>query len=461
MKNYILTTFSFLLVISCIPTDDNPINLPIVEQSKENFIVSNPDIPLFLQVKTDAEEIISYYGQKDSQGLVLSCNLITVQNQGTLEPTIYSLLNDGRIKSIYSPNGEYFEMDWIDTESLRIKAVTADGNVVASVPFSSSNSGKSNILSSKIKKQRKQNVISLSVNKISDVTYETNVLSTSNLNINVVRCDEPFTNGFVGVKAIPNVGDALFYQSGSNDNGTYQFKIATSNNSIDFNAVCSSIDNVLGYVCNQADLLTAAAGSTEQICTSISIALDLAFAGPTGEAVVLLPACEAIIRGTDLACSTLGKSIATASPSALSGLCDLFVKEYEPNSFVFEPRIYLDGEGIVIAEKTQSLSITDEFPNIEIELPNNPKFKDLSTNPFDPAPGQDYIATADINCGMEGVLATITVTGTDGFSDSRQVILPNGKSQISINIPGAEQAVTDFITVKADGIGDLSASIIF
>ena len=352
-------------------------------------------------------------------------------------------------------------MDWIDTESLRIKAVTADGKVVASVPFSSSTSGKSNILSAKIKEQRKQNVISLLVTKISDSTYETGILSTSNLNINVVRCDEPFTNGFVGVKAIPNVGDPLFYQSGSNDNGTYQFKIATSNNSVDFNAVCSSIDNVLGYVCNGADLLTAAAGSTEQICTSISVALDLAFAGPTGEAAVLLPACEAIIRGTDLACNTLGKSAVTGSPSILSGLCDLFVKEYEPNSFIFEPRIYVDGEGIAISERTQPLSVTEEFPNIEIELPNNPKFKNLSTNPFDPSPGQAYIASAVINCGIEGVLATITVTGTDGFSDNKQIVLPSGNSQISITIPGAEQAVTDFITVTAEGIGDLSASIIF
>lgn len=452
-----------IIFIGCIPTDNEVIEEgadDVTSQNSDNFLVTNPDIPLFLQARGSNGEQVRFYGIKDTNGTILRCDFFTYQDSEFQEPIIYKLDEQSRLERIYSPFGESLEFFWFQDGSIRIKVITSDGAIVANVPFENAVTNKT---SSKI--NPRSGTIRLNLKQTASTRVSQKNKIENDLRINITQCDEPFVNGFVGLKAISDKGNELgFLQGSPSQDGQFVFSIPEENPNIDKNAVCNSIEEALGYVCTAIDLLESSAGSTEFICSQIALAIDLAAFGPTGESALLFPLCEAIVKGSNFACKTIGASpgnFGDESPTLLSSLCDLADRQLDPQTYEFESRVYVDGQGVNIQNKVGPYPATGPFPDISVEVPGRAKFTNLFTNPFDPAPGQDYIAIANVNCASEGSLATITVTGTDGFSDFEQITLPKGKSNLSISIPGADAAVVDFITVVGEGIGTLNASIIF
>jgi hypothetical protein len=68
------------------------------------------------------------------------------------------------------------------------------------------------------------------------------------------------------------------------------------------------------------------------------------------------------------------------------------------------------------------------------------------TTPADPGPGESVLVTAQINPAESGVAITMSVTGTDGYSDSLETTT-DGSGQATLSIPGGEEGVTDTVTV--------------
>ena len=97
-----------------------------------------------------------------------------------------------------------------------------------------------------------------------------------------------------------------------------------------------------------------------------------------------------------------------------------------------------------------------------------PMVKYLELSPSSPSEGQDYTITAGVYCLPVGSTVTISMAGSDGYSDSETFTVSDvsqSSGNFSLAIPGADKGVRDEITVTvttADGtVITKSASLVF
>jgi hypothetical protein len=76
----------------------------------------------------------------------------------------------------------------------------------------------------------------------------------------------------------------------------------------------------------------------------------------------------------------------------------------------------------------------------------------LGTEPIDPAPSQSYVifAEAEALC-VEGAQLTLSIVGSDGYTNATTVSLSETVQSASLSVPGASQGVQDTITAELTG----------
>jgi hypothetical protein len=109
------------------------------------------------------------------------------------------------------------------------------------------------------------------------------------------------------------------------------------------------------------------------------------------------------------------------------------------------PVVFIPGEGVITGSGATAPSI-GPFPTFNISAPNEVEIVSFKTTPADPAPFQNYIAEALIHCAPPNTQVTMSIVGTDGFSDSRTAII-QGDANVTLTVPGAEEGVVDTVTV--------------
>lgn len=107
-----------------------------------------------------------------------------------------------------------------------------------------------------------------------------------------------------------------------------------------------------------------------------------------------------------------------------------------------------------------SSPINGPYPDFDLDLLDDPTINEFFTVPVDPAPGQPYIATARITCAGQGTRVTMSIVGTDGYTDSTQCTI-SGSGDCNLGVPGATAGVRDTITVAIDGGPSRQIQIIF
>jgi|GEM_PF-5047385 len=90
------------------------------------------------------------------------------------------------------------------------------------------------------------------------------------------------------------------------------------------------------------------------------------------------------------------------------------------------------------------------YEDIDIEDYDGAAVGDYSllvvTTPADPGPGESVLVTAQVNPADAGVAVTMSVTGTDGYSNSIETTT-DASGQAVLSIPGGAEGVVDTVTV--------------
>lgn len=95
------------------------------------------------------------------------------------------------------------------------------------------------------------------------------------------------------------------------------------------------------------------------------------------------------------------------------------------------------------------IQITPESPdvNIHCDIDGDPTLDSFTLNPDFPAAGQSYVASATYHCVPVGSTITMSIVGTDGYSNSRTSKVTNTSGTAELYVPGAETGVKDVCKV--------------
>jgi hypothetical protein len=441
-------------------------NLTDGEIISNQVISIDPDNPLLFSLVTKNNEVIQFYGEKDSEGVPTKCNLISVQESESADPVLINLDDLGRPIDVIGSDGSAISFNYDKPDDIFLN-VTYPNNEY-NLSFSLNDYTEKNGFSDKIiKNSRRLGKKIAFANNFTTEKEAANSCDKSNINVKLTKCGNPplaVDEYWVSLKVrtedtnvqVPYQGGTFW--RGSVGNGIYCFRVREPE-TIDTKLVqkiCTGFSNVASGVCIGINLINTTPGADIRLCTSIAAASNLA-------AIPTFIGCEVLIKALALPCLSLSSSAVEGSDSVLDVLCQSSILELKPNpiptTYYFDTEVSKAGYERFRAPKTKSYPISGPFEDIEIELPAKPEINDFYTVPFDPDPDTDYVATAIIECLDTPTQATITVVGTDGYTDSLTLELPAGNSSISIVVPSADSGILDKITVEVGGLKSYRAVI--
>lgn len=253
------------------------------------------------------------------------------------------------------------------------------------------------------------------------------------------------------------------YKAKRVDKGLYEFTFPASTAAhyeINLAKYVESVDKLMGYVC------TATSGSEEflaEMCVPIAAALGATGIG-LGVAGGFVAACATTIAGLALYCNTLGAGVPGGDDllGAIAGKLD--VKWDEPVIVLpwlaSMPKTINGKARTVFVNKgdiTEPFEFSSEEPTIAL----------FQLSPAAPSSGQSYDAKAALKCVPAGAKVTMSIEGTDGYSDSKTETFDEAiyTTVVTLHVPGASKGVRDVCKVVVDlPNGDQlnkSASLVF
>lgn len=173
-----------------------------------------------------------------------------------------------------------------------------------------------------------------------------------------------------------------------------------------------------------------AAGSAEAACIALSAIPAI---GAVGTAT-----CTLIVAGVGVFCAVRGAT------NNIGKAVDLFSSEYfvtvnASHAKLGSSQIRFEvANGDVVPRQTIALSGTAAISKL---APDNP----------DPNEGQSYTIRATADCAGAGYTLGITITGSDGYSNSTEAPLDKNVHEASLFVPGARKGVTDTFTASLKG----------
>ena len=216
--------------------------------------------------------------------------------------------------------------------------------------------------------------------------------------------------------------------------------IMTQHNLADY---CDVITDVMGKVCFVNELMAAGG------CAAISMAL--AFAGVTAvSAPGFFSACESVTAALSVVCVFFNDPVPGA-PSPTQGLCQ-FLRE---KNIAWNTPLYLSPVVCALPENIKGLSKyydgTSALPELNVSWGGTPRITDFTLNPPAPLAWVAYDAVANLYCLPEGTRITMSIVGTDGYSNSRVYVVGDEVHYVAtLHVPGSYAGVRDVCTVRLD-----------
>ena len=224
----------------------------------------------------------------------------------------------------------------------------------------------------------------------------------------------------------------------------------------------------MGYVC-AANSSGGDFWLSYVFCPSVATALGTGIV-TAGAAAAFLAACEATVAGLTLYCNTLafgpqggddvaGKLADEFAQTKIAG--KLVVKWDDPIAVVpiLPGMPKLTGKAFMYngGSTVQTSSFNNEDPTIAF----------FRLTPSAPSSGQSYDAEAGLKCIPAGSKVTISITGTDGYSDSKTETFEEDRQAVGLklHVPGAAKGVRDVCEVNVEMPGNRklykSAALVF
>lgn len=404
--------------------EDPPIPFSAVE------LHSHPSDAIFAELVSDQGDVVVIAGSKNAEGIPSELQLVDIYRAGESSPTSIWYGPDGRPSLVIAPTGEQLEVTYLSDTEVQVTATNADGTEQERVSYSleeplPANAGPAG---------------PTSAGSPAPLAAST----TSRLIVNVLSCGiDAVTDACVTLRG--TIGDRRFYgpvhcsSPGHVDPGQYEFIMPS-----------------LPGTANVAEL-----------CKWVVWAARKAVLGK----FVTVPACTLLTAGWGVvACA----GTASAAESYLEhegthsvanwsyGFCDDYATVDYDGSIAPSEVVSLE-----VMAKYGKDTLYDRFEGPltsgvwpELTLDFGGIDGRITTTPFDPAPEQDYTAHAEVTCLPGNNEVTLSISGTDGYSNAVTETL-SGNTNIELVVPGGGQSVKDTLSLVVDGNDVLETQIVF
>jgi hypothetical protein len=456
-----ITISLFLLVISCSKTP-KVINQPTGNGSDAEdsiyvvgkpTMITNKDDPMFLTAKLSDGRLIEFIGKRDASGLPQSINEIMVVESETNQ--IRYIYDDSmRIVKLVSSTGAVISLDWIGPEMAIVSAITSDMDhqIHAVIDFNDPDGLAWSAKPTQTATRTAAPVISFEPFK--NTGSVTSAKTTANTtSVFVKACSEP-TDADVSV-IVKNTSGALiralptyYVTKGEYSVTIPDFTSAIANNN---QAHCEQVKEVLKYVC---PLVTLTNSRLNIMCMRLGVVVaELGAFNPASDAAGLIAgvSCQLFVRGIRGLCATNTATNILAFFDKSLAACDvLYDNQYSENNIVIYPRVA--ALPTAVNGDVLTVPVAGPFPNMNVDMGGNTAIRTFKLLPPGPLAQQDYHAEADVYCLPTNAKVTLSIIGTDGYTNTTTQTIANTQSSgtYKLLVPGAVRGVIDIVDVKVE-----------
>lgn len=228
---------------------------------------------------------------------------------------------------------------------------------------------------------------------------------------------------------------------------------------------CDLVMSVLTGICQVSNTLGPAYKNA--ICTQISAGIA---AGGISVPVALgfEAACVALNYSLEIFCHTTAMEGAMygdafSGADALCGVLQEMHLEWDDPLLLIPTVNALPSNVSGIPEQWDG---TGELPSLEVSWGGDANISQFTLTPSAPGRGQSYVATAYLYCLPAGSIITLSIVGTDGYTNSNIFVVGDEINyQAELWVPGAESGVKDVCTIKLElpdgSVKTKKASLVF
>lgn len=446
MKKLVTLTAAYLFAVLFFPSCKK--QKPNNDVESNLTVLTNSSDPLLVSAKAEDGSIVEFFGKRDGSGIPSKVDLIVMKKQ--TDTIYYHLDEQNRPNKIMTNTGIEFLLEWISSKSVALTVVSNDGKtqINTEVKMMKNGFGNQNIEVSKLENYSRAGKDV----KMGFTPYLNFELSTPNgtLGINgtaevsVSRCGFP-SDATVFVNAWSTAGKMLgYFPAKRTGTGKYSYTIPDGiAPSINPKDVCSKIADVLGTACEVNTPVLIAA-----LCPALSAAIATSGIG----AIVAGPifaACEKMAINMEMYCLVVHGSGAPGAPSIADKVCaaELLNRKFTEDIVL---RAGVDGIPANFYGPSKTVSPNTAFPALTIDLPSVTTIKTLKLTPAAPAPYINFRATSEVVCLQPGSVVTISVVGTDGYTNSKSMTITTAQNSgtFFLDVPGADPGVRDDVTMQ-------------
>jgi len=168
----------------------------------------------------------------------------------------------------------------------------------------------------------------------------------------------------------------------------------------------------------------------------------------------------------EIYCNTLNASPAPGAPSLADKICK---SDFLDREFTEDVVIQAYVVGLVNNRYSEKKTVPGNgpFEDLYITMDAETKIQSLTLDPASPAYEESYSAICKISCLQAGSQVTLSVSGSDGYTDSASYTIASGQQEgeFTLQVPGAETGVRDVVTVTVTLLSgetlSRSASLVF
>ena len=446
----------------------------------------NPSSPVFFSANTEDGDQVFVIGEKDSDGIPIKVERFeTVDSDGNSTYVKFDS-NSTVISSAIDSDGMKMDFNWdVDSNYTRVTVSIympdigqeiivnldlTDNITNTSLDLGFDSSTKKRSISGRQHVKRTEGILPSDIYdddvKRSHITAKRRVQqqNTARVSVNVESCGMPENDAIVYADSEYNGAANVYIGELSSTPGLYYIDIPTAPASTlgaDIGSVCSAIESALSSACdwygdikkylNYALSFIGVKHDAEKVfCFSLATALKVI---PQARLIPIHKFCRKIFKGINTVCKKVGTTVGEERAGEL--ICDA-ITEYTDNAIdafrdiniLFVPHaIFPGGEKHSASGRTLSLGpgTSNIATTFTISDGATLKINSLTITPPDPVPHQSYRAYLTYQCYTTATLVTMTIVGTDSYTDTRYCT--NGPTCV-LYVPGAEALVVDTVTVS-------------
>jgi hypothetical protein len=415
------------------------------EQENTYDLYTNPGDPTLMKATNSDGTEVMLFGTKDAEGAPEKVDMISVQYPDDNSSYKIMVREDGTPGKIYTTEGSVFEFEPINEKEFFMTVVSKTGEIRISTKINLDSLEKSTEAFgtgrqySFIRSSDENYPALFQPSEITEVLSPSANRNGNKLTLNLTKCGHPYTSAlFMPVLIMkPPAGKEVFNVPSVDGIGQYSYMLPDpSLPSTQIQKTCNKIGKAIDKLCLAA---TWAPGS---ISTLIKMLVQEQFPNATDKA--------SITKVADKVTKLVPQLCKIKDEVNVADFCELVGEVYlnpNPDQYQYTLVGMIPGDVIFIP--------ADFNPNtggiISYDIPGVFNVFDLYTNPKDPGPIEGYTAVASVICpDPQGTVVTISVTGSDGYTNSNTITV-TADGDVTLYVPGGAQSVKDVITVTANG----------